>query len=598
MSNGLISELTSEFLSGNTQDVCDIITFCEAPWGIRFPLFPVQKFILRCMYGLPLEEKQKVIKVPDEVNDKILFEFTEKEFLHWLHEEGMCNTTVTTGKKFNELIFVAGRRSGKSNIAACISAYELYKLVKRGDPSAYYGVPPDSNVDITIVAPTDDQAGIAFDMTTSKVFNCAYLQNRCVNNTLTYFNIQTDADKNNTLRKRHAALSVLTGGCSSNSLRGRNNILITLDEMAFFIDNSGRFSGGEIYKALKPSTASFKGDGKVICISSPYAKYGAFYERYVESVNEKDYTLMFQMYSALVNPEIDPAFLREGRRRNKIAFSCEYGGQFSDSITAWIEEEDKFRACINIGRNKPDRGEVGVDYFMGLDLGLKNDGTAIAICHREPKTKRIIVDYSDLWFSGSSDIWEVETSIYKHCTRFASYDIIPVLEVANILKELCKWFPIKSGWFDQYNGYALHEILQTHGLKQFRMEQVTDGLNNSIYQLFKTLYLDTMVELYNDKTMIDEILSLEAEKKSRNQIKVRAMNKRGSHDDLSDAVARAIWECYQYAQERGQNIIAGQSLISGIGGVSSNMKSFRVDRMKKHGGVATRTAPTLGRRYK
>jgi phage terminase large subunit-like protein len=591
-----IKELASEFLSGNTQDVSDIVTFCEQPWGIRFPLFPVQKFILKCTYGMRLDDTKKAIKVPNDTNDAILFEMTEVEFLNWLYENKMCNTRTVEGKRFNELIFVSGRRSGKSQISSCIAAYELYKLIKRGDPSGHYGFPLDSSIDMTIVAPTDDQAGIAFDMAMSKVFNCSYLQSRCVNQTLTYFNIQTDSDINNKLRKKHASLSVLTGGCSSNSLRGRNNILIVLDEMAFFIDNSGRFSGAEIYKALKPSTGSFKGDGKVICISSPYAKYGSFYERYTESFNEQDTTLMFQMYTSLVNPAIDSAFLKTERRKNKISFGCEYGGQFSDSITAWIDDEERFKSCVNIGRSKPSRGEVGVDYFMGVDLGLKNDGTAIGICHKEPKTNKIIVDYSDVWFSGSSDIWEVETSPYKGCNRFAHHDIIPVMEVASTIKDLCRWFPIKSGWFDQYNGYALHEIMMSIGMKQFHMEQVTDTLNSGIYQLVKTLYIDGMIEFYNDELLIKEMLSLEAEKKSRNQVKVRAPNKRGSHDDLSDAVVRAVWECYQNAQERGQNIIQGQGSYLGQSFVS--MQSFKMDRARKHGLNASRAAPGLSRRYR
>jgi len=596
MKNDGIKELTSEFMSGNTDDIVDIITFCESVWGIQFNLFPVQKFILKCLYGLPLDGINKLISVPDDTNDKVLFEFTEVEFLFWLHENKLCNVSEIPANGFQELIWVAGRRSGKSNVSAAIGSYELYKLVKRGNPSQFYGFPTDSNIDITIVAPTDDQAGISFDMLMSKVLSCSYLQNRCVNQTMTYFNVQTDSDKANAARKRHASLSVLTGGCSSNSLRGRNNIIIILDEMAFFIDNNGRFSGAEIYKALKPSTASFRGDGKVIGISSPYAKYGSFYDRYVESFNEKETTLMFQMYSALVNPELDSAFLRAERRRNRASFNCEYGGKFSDNVTAWVDDEERFQACIKTDKKSAEAGILGNDYFMGIDLGLKNDGTALAISHRDPRSKIVYVDYFDVWFSGSSDVWEIENSMYHECNRFVGYEIIPIGEIVKIIQDLCKWFPIKSGWFDQYNGYALHEQLHALGLKQFHMEQVTDKINSEIYQIAKTLYGEGMIEFPDEKLLIDEILQLEAEKRSRNQVKVRAPNKRGAHDDTSDAVVRSIFEAYTHGTERGQNIVAGQTSI--IGSNAGTMNQFKMKRAKQHGIVTARSIPKLTRRFR
>ena len=159
MANDPLISLAESFLSGNNESVVDIITFVEAPWGLNFKLFPAQKFMLRCYYGLPLDGISKTIEVPDIVNEKILFKFTEVEFLQWLYEEGRCNTNTVEGKTFRELILVIGRRSGKSTIASCISNYEMYKLIKRGDPSDYYNFPPDTQVAILNVAPTDPISG-------------------------------------------------------------------------------------------------------------------------------------------------------------------------------------------------------------------------------------------------------------------------------------------------------------------------------------------------------------------------------------------------------------------------------------------------------
>ena len=49
--------------------------------------------------------------------------------------------------------------------------------------------------------------------------------------------------------------------------------------------------------------------------------------------------LMFKMYTAMVNPIVDSAFLRSEFRKNKDSFMCEFGAEFSDTVTSWIDEE-------------------------------------------------------------------------------------------------------------------------------------------------------------------------------------------------------------------------------------------------------------------
>jgi len=48
--------------------------------------------------------------------------------------------------------------------------------------------------------------------------------------------------------------------------------------------------------------------------------------------------LMYQMYTAMVNPMVDSAFLRSEYKKNKESFMCEFGAQFSDNISCWITE--------------------------------------------------------------------------------------------------------------------------------------------------------------------------------------------------------------------------------------------------------------------
>jgi len=583
----LVAHIANEFLSEATDDVQDVVTFVESPWGLNIRLLPAQRFILKSFYGMPLDDNQRCIQVPDITNERILWNFTEKQFLHWLYEEGRCNTDTVEGKMFPELILVIGRRGTKSSIASFISNYELYKLIKRGDPSEFYGMPSRSQMAIVNVAPTDEQASIVFGMIQGMAMQCPYMRDRGLHQTMTYFDLQTDADRSAHGKPRASLLS-LAGGCSSNSLRGRNGIVVIMDEMAHFIDNGGRFSGEEVYKALTPSIASFKGDGKKISISSPYAKFGKFYELYNQSFNEPDHTLMFKMHSAMANPEIPSEILKTERKRNRISFMSEYGGEFSDSVTAWIEDEVEFMKCVVPNSISTPRGSSDFRYYVGIDIGFKNDGTAISIVHKEKN--KIILDYAEVWYSAAADIWDLESSIYHSCNKYAHLELLRMSDFLVELNNLARWFPIAGGVFDRVNGYALAELLMNNGLTQFQLEHFSDTLNSEVFHVTQRLYAEELIEIYDHPVLVPEMLTLEAERRARNKIIVEAPNRMGAHDDISDAYTRAVWLCNKSHLDKVPNLSTGaggqigssaQNMNGGNGPVTRN--AFELAKRKAHG---------------
>jgi phage terminase large subunit-like protein len=265
---------------------------------------------------------------------------------------------------------------------------------------------------------------------------------------------------------------------------------------------------------------------------------------------------------------------------------CEYGAEFSDSVTAWVDDETELRRCI-VDKPTPTKGVGDVAYYMGIDLGLKNDGTAIVIVHKEDK--KVILDYANVWFSGSSDVWELDNSIYHDCTKYMKKEMIKMQDMVNEIKELVKWFPIKQAIFDQSNGYGLAELLHNEKLKQFNMENFTDNKNSEVYQLLKNLYTEQLIELFDHPVLIPEMLSLEREQKSKRKIEVRAPARRGAHDDISDALARAVYICYKGDKEVPKRVATGAGGTSG--GSPAGMEaqkietqaSFFIKKKKMHG---------------
>ena len=65
MANNLIAQIANEFISGSSDEVVDIISFAEAPWGLNLNLYPAQKFVLKCFYGMELDDKSRNIVVND-----------------------------------------------------------------------------------------------------------------------------------------------------------------------------------------------------------------------------------------------------------------------------------------------------------------------------------------------------------------------------------------------------------------------------------------------------------------------------------------------------------------------------------------------------
>jgi len=196
----------------------------------------------------------------------------------------------------------------------------------------------------------------------------------------------------------------------------------------------------------------------------------------------------------------------------------------------------------------------------------------------------VVLDYAQVWFSGSSDVWEQEKTIYAGCNKYAKNPLIKMSDIVSEIKELCRWFPIKKGIFDQMTGYGLQERLHSAGLKQFEMIHFTDTKNHEVYQCVKGLYAEQLLELWDDDVLIPEMLMLESERKSKNKVEVRALNGQGNHDDLSDSYVRAVWLCNKDTASRTTNMSAGAggSLGLGMSGAETRVTAM-IKKRRMHG---------------
>jgi len=606
--------------------IFNIVDFIEAPWGLQMPLFPVQKFIAKMYYHLPLEDKKKTIEIRDRFNEKLLWTLTEKEYLDYLYNEGRCNLKEQDHER-KQLILPIGRRSGKSTISAAFASYELYKLLSMENPQAYYGLPNGNRIQLVSVATDKDQAGILFNEVTGHMAKCEWFKDYLASNTQSMVQYRTRYDiekygkqsrfENGKFQSMNGKASVrLTFKAAvSKGLRGAGNIVMILDEMAHF-QSKGSASAEEIYNSIGPSGLAFtpkdpetkralegaSNDTRVICISSPLNKQGKFFALYQQSLQKGEASenmLMIQAPTWEVNYTVDTSFLRQKYYEDPENYMTEFGAQFSDRVQGWIVKSKDLTDCIVPGLRPVLYGAPRQPHTMGVDIGVVNDGTAVVITHVD--RQKVVLDYHEVWYAGRS--WKESNPhliqpLLDYCKTLENVERLDFEEIANWIEILTKRFYITKGIFDRFEGIALEQSLHRKNLRQFESVHWTRDLGTKVFQDTKMLMFDKKLALYDypfeagpdgvvtkHGPFIEELLSLQATQHSKNQVTVEAPKVAGAHDDVSDAFVRSVYlSTENLSRGRGQNSRVEHHQ-------PQTTATQRYQRMRTHGVFLERTVP-------
>ena len=609
----------------------NILDFVEASWGLNMQLYPVQKIILKAHYGIQLDDNIYGIdlskKIPKEhpayeayaiktgrlkgyykyrvpfsswQREDTLY-LSETDYMKRLYSEGRTNIKyVTPGKERREMILSIGRRSGKTLLAGCISAYETYKLLCKHDPQKYYGLPPSNVIQLISVATDKDQAGLLYNEVSGHFKNCAFFEPYTANNTQSYARFQTPADieRYGSYRDNvnaNATIKITFRSCVAKGLRGAGNVVVILDEVAHFTE-TGQSGAERVYNAVVPSTSAYSPkdpfdksqpigpvEGRIILISSPLGRQGLFYKMAqiaLKGGTASDNILFIQAPTWEVNPTIPANEFEKHYLKDPGVFFTEYGGEFSDRTKGWIERAKDLSICIDPRAKPQSKARGRQSHFLGLDLGLVGDGTALAIGHLD-REKRIVVDLVDQIKAGEGK--------YKDKERL-DFD-----EVADWILTVSKNFILSEGIFDQWSGIPLEQALMKRGLRQLKSTAMTKILTSQMYQNFKDMMYDRRLVLYNYPIpdneeycpYLQELLELQAEYHSKYVTTVEAPRIRGKHDDMSDALVRMVWVA--------SNHIGNPKIIAptrfGYGSYNSSGKNFASKRKVKGGSHPSRRPP-------
>lgn len=560
-------------------DAMDIIEFIESPQGLRFAkaisgssLFPVQKFILKMFYNLPLDDTDHYIRVPrswrhiGSSEPGAYFDFTEVEYLDYLYKEGRCNIQKQDHDR-REMILPIGRRSGKSTISAMIAAYETYKLLRKYNPQQFYGTPEGAPVQICSIATSREQAAILYKEVRRHFNNCQFFSQFLESETQTEAKFYTPRDLETGAKP---SLRLTFYSAVAKGVRGAANIAAIMDEVAFF-NNSGQASSYEVYQALSPSLAQFSpkdpkdpskpignSHGRMIMISSPYAREGLFYDQYelaLSGTKGAKNLLMIQAPTWEVNPTIPFDYFESEYEKSPVVFWTEFGAQFTDKVRSWIERDEDLQSCINPESRPILRGRPRERHFMGLDLAPRGDRTVVTLTKIEDEKIKLV--YHEQWQAKHS--WydlnpHLEEPFLPYCLGMESIETLEYDEIANWIKLLTKKFFITEGYFDQYEGISFEQSLAKLGISHIKSKRFTRKESSDMYQAFKILMLNDNLDLYDyvlaDDTgyerqgfspYLQELMELQGHAKGKHLMVVQAPQVAGKHDDFSDSLVRSVW---------------------------------------------------------
>ncbi|MBM5813120.1 MAG: hypothetical protein FJ191_14380, partial [Gammaproteobacteria bacterium] len=284
------------------------------------------------------------------------------------------------GEPVRELWIVAGRRGGKSRIAAGLAV----ALAACHDWPAAVGEVPA----VLYLAADREQARVAF----------GYARGLLRSGPLLAPEVGEELRDRIVLR---SGVELQIATADHRRVRGRSLACAVLDEVAHWPTGPESVTPDvETVAALRPALATFE-HSLLIAISTPYAQRGVLFEMHRRYFGQPDArVLVARAPSRVLNPSLPEHVVAEALSRDPQAAGAEYLAQFRSDVASFLDAE-LVDSLTRSGPRELSRVAVLPDggppvYVAALDVsGGRGDATAAAVAHREGQ--RIVVDAVRRW---------------------------------------------------------------------------------------------------------------------------------------------------------------------------------------------------------
>jgi hypothetical protein len=441
------------------------------PWFKGGSSWDGWRAVLKAAYGLPMSDQ-------------------EREFFHQVAER------APPARRVKELWIVAGRRAGKDSIASLITAYTATFF------EDHDRLRPGERVLCACLACDRDQARIILNYVRSYFTDIAPLEAMIQRERRDGFELTNGVD-----------IAISTN--SFRNIRGRPILCAVLDECAFYRDESSSNPDQELYNALKPGTVTLSDDAMVIAISTPYAKRGLLYKKFVAHFGkDNDDVLVIRAPSLALNPTLDQSIINAALEEDRAAAEAEWNAVWRTDIESYVSRE-AVDACVASGRFELPPA-TGTPYSAFLDPAGGSGGAGggdsmtLAIACRNEEGRAVLC-----------------------CLREAQPPFSPASVVHDFARTL-KQYRVDRVTGDRWGGEFVREPFRSHGIEY----QLADRPKSDFYRDLLPLINSQQIELLDNARMIAQLVGLE--RRVSRVGKDSIDHGPGAHDDLINSAAACL----------------------------------------------------------
>lgn len=419
-----------------------------------------------------------------------------------------------------EALIVAGRRSGKSAVAACMAVYvavvegaEHMRFLAAGQRGYF-----------VIISRTVKQSGEVF----------RYARAICERNPEISELVEEilESQWGAEIRfKSGVVIAIMTA--SKASVRGFTIIGAILDEFAWLnTDEDSANADEEIaaavrYGMLAPTGAPRR---RLLTISSPAAKSGVVYETYRKNYGNADApVLVAHGPTWLWNPSVDRAALEAEQARDPKKYSREVDALFADAVSSWCDG-DWINAAANGRTSAPIPPRAHVRYGDGCDMAFTRDSASMAIGHLEAtpadaadRTPMFVVD----------GVW-----------RWTPKPGAP-LSARGVVREMatiCRRYGVREILGDQFAAIPLADMFADEGIT-LKEKTATNRSKLECWTALRERFYASKVSLPDLDVLLRELREMEERILPSGAVQIGHPKRAGAHDDCASAVCWLLAAC-------------------------------------------------------
>lgn len=382
---------------------------------------------------------------------------------------------------------------------------------------------------------------------------------------------------------------VLTNGaviaafpCTSRGGRGWPISALVLDETAHMVDTEGNSAAESVWRALVPSTAQFGDEGRVIVSSTPWGQDGLFAALYAQATNgELLDAVAHRASTAEANPTITAEFLAAEEARDPEGFKSEYLAEFVGGGASFLDPERITDAVADRDELTPAQA---VGWVAGLDPAFSSDPFGLALVGRDPADRRRLV-------LGLARAWRPTGRKAVAFEERRQLEDAVLAEVADVCLEYGA-----AVVTDQYAARPIVDYLRRRGLR-VRTHAMSAASKSAVFASLRAQLNAAGLDLYEHPDLLAELRRLRT-KYTAGQASVVNPRVGGSHGDLAQALALAVYEQEFHADVRARSISSAAVRLPRMPGETSEIDDL-ASRLGLHVTDASRpydSAPSWWRR--